>query len=71
MATWSLITLRFIEAALAGLPPSSQLLATSASNVAVDNMVWTRGVIVWKSDGMIEGYAARARAEWRRLSDLI
>ena len=30
---------RFIEAALTGLPPSSQLLATSASNVAVDNMV--------------------------------
>ncbi len=31
--------LRFVEAALACLPPKAQVLATAASNVAVDNMV--------------------------------
>ena len=32
---------RFVQAALVGLPPEAQLLATAASNVAVDNMVGT------------------------------
>jgi hypothetical protein len=31
--------LRFVQAALAGLPPQGQVLCTAASNVAVDNMV--------------------------------
>ena len=30
---------RYIQAALVGLPPGAQLMATSASNVAVDNIV--------------------------------
>jgi len=31
--------LRFVRSALAGMPPGTQLLATAASNVAVDNLV--------------------------------
>jgi hypothetical protein len=31
--------LRFVQAALAGLPPKGQVLCTAASNVAVDNLV--------------------------------